>query len=103
MSDSADNSQMAQFKVTFFDECSELLADLEQKLSCLENGTYATGDLHAIFRAVHSIKAGAGIFNFVELMSFSHHFEAMLDCMRQGRIAIDEATVALLYKAAKLS
>ena len=77
MSDSADNSQMAQFKVTFFDECSELLADFEQKLSCLENGTYATEDLHALFRAVHSIKDGAGITGLLVAAVISMRFRSL--------------------------
>ena len=82
MAFTSDNDQMAEFKATFFDECTELLADLEQRLFELKTDADDKEDLHAIFRAVHSIKAGAGIFGFAELMNFSHHVEAMLESLR---------------------
>jgi len=92
----------AQFKVTYFAECTELLADVEIQLSELSTGSDDPEVLHAIFRAVHSIKAGAGAFKFTQLAKFSHEFEALLDRMRDGRIAVTEEGVNLLFRASDI-
>jgi len=94
--------EYAQFKVTYFAECSELLSDVESQLSELSVGTEDPEVLHAIFRAVHSIKAGAGAFKYTKLAEFSHEFEALLDRMRDGRIAVTEEGVSLLFRASDI-
>ena len=44
--------------------------------------------INVAFRAVHSIKGGAGAFGFDELVSFSHIVENALDIIRRsGEIA----------------
>jgi len=91
-----------QFKTTYFAECAELLGDVEVQLSSLSDGSQDPEVLHAIFRAVHSIKAGAGAFKFTQLAAFSHEFEALLDRMRDGRIAVTEQGVNLLFKASDI-
>jgi two-component system chemotaxis sensor kinase CheA len=92
-------SEYAQFRKTFFEECAEVLADMEGRLGQLQEGPAADDDLNAIFRAVHSIKAGAGAFHFVALVRFSHIFEALLDQLRDGRIQPDERVVNTLIRA----
>ncbi|MBL4787743.1 MAG: chemotaxis protein CheA [Kordiimonadaceae bacterium] len=89
----------AQFKTTFFEECSELLADMETHLADLESGEYENETLHAIFRAVHSIKAGAGAFSFNRLVAFSHKFEYLLDEMRESRLDISEKLIETLFRS----
>jgi chemotaxis protein histidine kinase CheA len=49
----------------------------------------ADGDIetvHAVFRAVHSIKGGAGAFGLDDLVTFAHLFETVLDEMRGGKM-----------------
>lgn len=94
--------EYAQFKITYFAECAELLADVEIQLSELGSGSEDPEVLHAIFRAVHSIKAGAGAFKFVNLAEFSHQFEALLDRMRDGRIQVTEEGVGILFRASDI-
>ena len=74
---------LEQFKQTFFQECDELLGDLETQLIALEEGSTDMELLHAAFRAIHSIKGGAGAFGFSRLVSFAHTFETVLDLMRE--------------------
>ena len=76
---------LEQFKQTFFQECGELLGDLETQLMALEDGSADVEALNAAFRAIHSIKGGAGAFGFNRLVSFAHAFETMLDLMRDGK------------------
>ena len=67
---------LAQFKQTFFAECEELLGDLEGHLMALQAGEGDNGTLNAVFRAIHSIKGGAGAFGFDRLVAFAKGAEA---------------------------
>jgi len=89
----------SRFKVTFFEECVEQLSALESNLARLDAGESDTETLNAIFRAVHSIKAGAGAFKFTVLVKFSHCFETTLDHLRDGRLAPTHEVTSLLLKA----
>jgi two-component system chemotaxis sensor kinase CheA len=86
-------------KATFFQECDELLADLEAKLLVLESGQTDTETINAVFRAVHSVKGGAGAFGLEALVRFAHVFETLMDELRAGRKVCDEITVRTLLRA----
>jgi two-component system chemotaxis sensor kinase CheA len=79
-------SDFERFRATFFEECAEILPDLDGRLSALQAGDSDTETLNAIFRAVHSIKAGAAAFDFSALVEFAHVFEGLLDRLRDNRI-----------------
>jgi len=90
------SGEFEQFRQTFFEECSELLADLDAQLGAMKRGEADREALNAIFRAVHSIKAGAGAFGFRQLVDFAHRFEAVLDLLREGKLAENARLVAIL-------
>ncbi|MGX5734625.1 chemotaxis protein CheA [Bosea thiooxidans] len=89
---------MAELKQTFFQECEELLGALEQTLQALDEGSSDPEDVNAAFRAIHSIKGGAGAFGCTELVGFAHVFEAALDHLRSGRVAIEDAPFSLFLR-----
>lgn len=89
----------AQFKTVFFTECDELTSDMEQLLSDLQSGDADDETLNAIFRAVHSIKAGAGTFQYTELIKFSHIFETLLDKLRNGEVSLTDEVTQVLFRA----
>lgn len=91
---------LAEFKQTYFQECDELLADLEGQLTALQDGEVDDELLNAAFRAIHSIKGGAGAFSFTELVAFAHVFETVLDRMRSHELETSPANVALMIRAA---
>ncbi|MFN3837355.1 MAG: chemotaxis protein CheA [Brevundimonas sp.] len=86
-------------KATFFQECDELLADLEAKLMLLEQGQTDVETINAVFRAVHSVKGGAGAFGLEALVRFAHVFETLMDELRAGRKPCDALTVKTLLRA----
>lgn len=86
-------------KATFFQECDELLADLEQKLMLLEQGQTDLETINAVFRAVHSVKGGAGAFGLEDLVRFAHVFETLMDELRAGRKPCDPVTIKTLLRA----
>lgn len=53
-----------EIQAIFFVECEEALAAAEQGLSACKAGTADSENINAVFRAVHSIKGGAGAFGF---------------------------------------
>ena len=90
---------MDAIRVTFFEECAELLESLEAGLLALHAGTQDADTVDAVFRAVHSIKGGAGAFGLKPLVAFSHEFETALDALRSGRLAPDAAAVSVFLRA----
>ncbi|MFK0298323.1 chemotaxis protein CheA [Brevundimonas sp. NPDC090276] len=86
-------------KVTFFQECSELLGDLEANLLALETGEGDIETINAVFRAVHSVKGGAGAFGLEDLVRFAHVFETLMDELRSGRKECDDVTIKTLLRA----
>lgn len=51
-----------------------------------------------IFRAMHTIKGVAGMFNFEEIISFTHIAENLMDAVRNDKIVLDEEQLALLLE-----
>lgn len=91
--------ELEAIKVTFFQECEELLADLEGGLLAMQDGTSDGETVNAVFRAVHSIKGGAGAFGLDPLVRFAHVFETLLDSVRSGVVEASPDLVALLLRA----
>jgi len=88
-----------QFRKTYFEECAELLDASESHLNDLVEGRASTDTLHAVFRAVHSIKGGGGAFGFTQLVSFAHVLETLLDGLRDGRVPLGTETINTLVRA----
>ena len=86
-------------KQTFFLECEELLADLESHVTALTFGEGDDDTINAAFRAVHSVKGGAGAFGLDELVRFAHVFETFMDELRSGRKPCDEPAVRVMLHA----
>jgi two-component system chemotaxis sensor kinase CheA len=91
---------MAAIKQTFFQECEEQLIELESGLLAIEDGTSEPDTINAVFRAVHSIKGGAGAFGLDQLVRFSHAFETALDLMRSERLAPSRSILKTMLMAA---
>jgi len=87
-------------KVTFFQECEEQLSELESGLLAMEQGETDSETVNAVFRAVHSIKGGAGAFSLEPLVRFAHVFETTLDDVRAGKLAPDNNVVKVMLRAA---
>lgn len=91
---------MESIKATFFQECEELLADLEAGLLAMQSGAGDDDTINAVFRAVHSVKGGAGAFAMEALVQFAHVFETLLDGARSGKIQLTADLIELLLRAA---
>ena len=88
---------MAEIKASFFIECEELLEALQDGLQTLEDGGGDDETINVVFRAVHSIKGGAGAFGLEALVRFAHRFETVLDEVRAGRLDIDAEALKVFF------
>jgi len=89
------NDQTEIFKRTFFEECGDLLAVAETQLAALGDDPRDSEAMASIFRAVHSIKGGAGAFGMDRLVAFTHIFESVLETLRSN----SDLAVARLERA----
>lgn len=83
----------------FMQECEEGLGVAEASLIAIQAGDRESETINSIFRAVHSIKGGAGAFGFTALQQFSHRFETVLQQVRDGDRSLDDGLVACLFRA----
>lgn len=95
-------NNLDQFKRTFITESFELLSDLEERLLSIDIAHPDSETLNAIFRCAHSIKGGSGAFGFDGITDFTHVMEALLEAIREGRIAITREIVNLLLQSADI-
>ncbi len=85
------SDKFERFKRMFLDECNEHIRTLETTLASLLAGRRSQNLVDDAFRAIHSIKGGAGMFGFERIVPFAHAFESVLDGIRTGQITISEA------------
>ncbi|MFN0115559.1 MAG: Hpt domain-containing protein, partial [Paracoccaceae bacterium] len=93
---------MAEIRASFFVECEELLESLQDALNGLSDGPDDRETINVAFRAVHSIKGGAGAFGLTGLVSFAHRFETVMDEVRSGRLSIDPDAMKLFFQSADM-
>jgi two-component system, chemotaxis family, sensor kinase CheA len=92
-------ASLDQLKQTFFEECDEALQQLEAGLTEIREGHSSDDTINAVFRGVHSVKGGAGIFGFEALVGFAHVFETVLDGLRRGSLTATPETLDVLLSA----
>ena len=86
------------FRALYFNECEDLVEDLQHQLGAIAEGEHDDDSIHAAFRAVHSVKGGAAAFGFEELINFAHTFEAVMDLARTGQVELSEELAELLLR-----
>ncbi|MCI4662760.1 MAG: chemotaxis protein CheA [Neomegalonema sp.] len=87
------------FQAVFFQECEELLGDLQDHLESIADGDFDAETLNAAFRAVHSIKGGAGAFGFDHLVNFAHIFETVMDKLRSDELDANPTVTKVLLRS----
>lgn len=91
---------MAEIRASFFIECEELLEALQDGLETMSEDTGDLETINVVFRAVHSIKGGAGAFGLEGLVRFAHRYETVLDAVRSNVLVADADAIKLFFRAA---
>lgn len=92
-------SDTDEFLQLFFVECDELLEAVAVGLREMETGLHEMETVHAVFRAVHSIKGGAAAFALNDLVDFAHKFETALDLIRSDALEITPQVMAVFHRS----
>ena len=93
---------MAEIRASFFIDCEELMESLQDALVILDEDGGDSETINVVFRAVHSIKGGAGAFGFDDLVAFAHRFETVLDQLRAGKLELTSDATKLFIQGADL-
>jgi two-component system chemotaxis sensor kinase CheA len=88
-----------ELKQTFFEETKEGLEAIDAGLTDIRDGGESEDTVNAVFRAIHSVKGGAGVFGFEALVNFAHVFETVLDAVRHGDLSAGPDILDLLFTA----
>ncbi|MBM3604412.1 MAG: chemotaxis protein CheA [Alphaproteobacteria bacterium] len=91
-------ADLDEFREMFFVECDELQEVLASGLREMEQPGFEKETVHAVFRAVHSIKGGAAAFGLSDLVKFAHRFETVLDLIRSDRMDMSAQVMALFHR-----
>lgn len=78
----------AELLPEFVDEAMSSLQGLPAHLDEYLRDPSAIESMHAVFRAVHSIKGNAGFFGFTAIKSFAHALENVLDEVRKQDVRL---------------
>ncbi|MBT5095750.1 MAG: chemotaxis protein CheA, partial [Halobacteriovoraceae bacterium] len=74
----------------FFIEALSLLDEAEDGLICYEKGEATEESYNCIYRAFHSVKGGAGMFEVTDLQGHLHHLENLFGKVKElGEIPTD--------------
>lgn len=88
-----------QISDVFYEEASELLENLEEKLMSLEENPEDMEIVSSIFRTMHTIKGSAGMFGFESISKFTHQIENAFDLLRNGSISVSSELIDLTLKS----
>ncbi|KID57226.1 chemotaxis protein CheA [Pseudoalteromonas luteoviolacea] len=83
---------------TFVTESKELLQEMENGLLDLESESseeHTSEIINALFRAIHTIKGSAGIFDFEHVVTLTHIAETLLESARNGELQLDKDLISL--------
>lgn len=94
-----DQQSMATLLETFFAESDEGLTTAEEALLVLERKPDDAEALASVFRAVHTIKGNAGIFEFEALGHVAHAMEDLLERLRAGLTVVSNGIITLLLES----
>jgi len=82
----------------FISESRGLLEEMESSLLALQIDPNDPEAMDAVFRAAHTIKGSAGIFELEDIVSFTHIAETVLDKARSKMISMTEELISLFFE-----
>jgi two-component system, chemotaxis family, sensor kinase CheA len=87
------------FQSRFIEEALDNINDLESTLLELDLSPNDKELLEKVFRIMHSLKGGGGMFGFELLSEFSHHMENIYDKIRSGQLSVSSKLLSLTFQS----
>lgn len=79
---------MDNFQKKFLEEATDLINRLEEVLLNLENDFGNENLIDEVFRIMHSLKGGSGMFGFEQVSAFTHNLENIYDLIRNQKLQL---------------
>lgn len=103
---SSINDTLGKAVKDFLAEAEEIIDQLSLDLVNLgessETGECSPDLVNSIFRGAHSLKGLAGMFGFTDIADLSHNLENLLDCLRLGKVPINQQVMTVLFDSMDL-
>jgi len=90
---------MDNFQKKFIEEAIDLINNLEETLLRLEKKPGDNELIAAVFRIMHSLKGGGGMFGFDDISHFTHNLETIYDEVRNNRLKLTEELLSVTFSA----
>lgn len=91
-----------ELRQDFLVEAGELVERLSEQLVELEQAPQDGELLNAVFRALHTVKGGAGFLALEPMVQLCHHAEDLLNLARNGTVLLDAGTMDALLQTLDL-
>ncbi|MDC7126249.1 MAG: chemotaxis protein CheA [Spirochaetales bacterium] len=82
----------------FIEEAEENIELLESRIIFLENDPEDQETINEAFRAIHSLKGGAGLAGFTKMKDFCHKAEDLFEKIRCGELKIQKNIITVLLQ-----
>ena len=89
----------AKYAALFLSESREHIGACNQHLGLLERDPGDQEAVHALFRAMHTIKGMAAMMGYANVTELAHRTENLLDMVRAGTVSTDASLAELLAEA----
>ena len=87
-----------RIRSAFFEEVTELLDSLNEKLLALEQSPEDSDIINEIFRLTHSLKSEASLVGFTNTSKIAHKMEDIFERLRRGAIVINTSIIIRIYQ-----
>lgn len=90
---------MDSFQKKFIEEATDLINNLELAVLALERDIKNNELIAEVFRIMHSLKGGGGMFGFEEISNFTHNLETIYDEVRNGNLPVTEDLLSVTFSS----
>ncbi|MBF0452356.1 MAG: chemotaxis protein CheA [Candidatus Magnetomorum sp.] len=89
---------MENYRSEFYLEVKEILEKANTEVLKAEQHPKDTSLLNAVFRGIHTVKGGAGMFEMPDVSSFAHELEGILNMLRDGIVVLNAILVDVVLE-----
>ena len=90
---------MDSFQKKFIEEATDLINNLELAVLALEQDIKNNELIAEVFRIMHSLKGGGGMFGFEDISNFTHNLETIYDEVRNGNLPVTEDLLSVTFSS----
>ncbi|RLD63279.1 MAG: chemotaxis protein CheA, partial [Bacteroidetes bacterium] len=90
---------MDSFQIKFIEEATDLINNLEGAVLNLEKDSTNSDIIAEVFRIMHSLKGGGGMFGFEDISNFTHNLETIYDEVRNGKLKVSDDLLSITFSS----